>query len=47
MMPQPERKAIMHRVFRRIELRRNWIHFEIDKAGLVEWLVGVDGTIEA
>ncbi len=40
MMPQPERKAIMQRVFRRIELRPNWIHFEIDKAGLVEWLVG-------
>ena len=37
---QPERKAIMQCVFRRIELRPNWIHFEIDKAGLVEWLVG-------
>jgi len=37
-MVPPERKAIMQRVFRRIEMRPNWIRFEIDKSGLVGWL---------
>ena len=41
---QQERKATMQCVFRRIELRPNWIRFEIDKAGMVEWLVGRRGN---